>query len=62
MVQDLAVAGATSEVAAANREIASAIRDLAKAVQDVGGSLEKKPAPAARAAMDSGGTMVEVNP
>lgn len=40
-VQDLAVAGATSEVASANREIAAAIRDLAKAVQDLGTNLQR---------------------
>ena len=40
-VQDLAVAGATSEVASANREIAAAIRDLAKAVQDLGNNVQR---------------------
>ncbi len=64
-VQDLAVAGATSEVAAANREIASAIRDLAKAVQDLGSSLVRSlnaPKPAAGAAMpQSGDLQVEVS-
>jgi hypothetical protein len=40
-VQDLAVAGAVSEVAAANREVASALRDLAKAVQDVGMNISR---------------------
>lgn len=36
MVQDPAVAGATTEVAAANRDIAAAIRELATAVSAIG--------------------------
>lgn len=38
--QDMAVAGATSEVAAANREIAQAIRELAKSVDSLGASMK----------------------
>lgn len=70
--QDLAVAGATSEVAAANREIAQAIRELAKSVESAasemkadgatGSAAKAAKAPAARPAAPGPKPVVEVGP